>query len=176
MTVRVVVVAAAAAVGVVVVAAVVVTVAAVASAGGGVNNSVGGSGCSCWQHKASQQLAVAAGPTQAAAACDNPLTATCCRLQCPTAPSPRPLTLSCPLALLSRHPTNHSNEGLHVSDHDLLLYLKSLHNQLDTVALHPSAAHMVRGRAKRQDQAHIGCRSCCCIVGLHCDSSCSTQE
>eukprot|EP00775_Hariotina_reticulata_P009952 gene9952-10107_t len=39
--------------------------------------------------------------------------------------------------------TGDGNEALHVADHDLLLYLKSLHNQLDTVALHPTPGHMM---------------------------------
>eukprot|EP00878_Enallax_costatus_P035101 GHUV01039077.1.p1 GENE.GHUV01039077.1~~GHUV01039077.1.p1 ORF type:complete len:332 (+),score=22.17 GHUV01039077.1:218-1213(+) len=35
------------------------------------------------------------------------------------------------------------NEALHIADHDLQLYLRTLHNQLDTVALHPSPEHML---------------------------------
>lgn len=36
------------------------------------------------------------------------------------------------------------NEALHVGEHDLQVYLKSLHNQLESVALHPDPAKMVR--------------------------------
>lgn len=36
-----------------------------------------------------------------------------------------------------------SNEALHIAEHDLQVYLKSLHNQLDTVALHPEPGQMV---------------------------------
>jgi len=35
------------------------------------------------------------------------------------------------------------NEALHVGEHDLQVYLKSLHNQLEAVALHPDPAKMV---------------------------------
>lgn len=37
-----------------------------------------------------------------------------------------------------------SNEGLFVGEHDLQLYLKGLHNQLESVALHPQPGHLVR--------------------------------
>lgn len=36
------------------------------------------------------------------------------------------------------------NEALHVGEHDLQVVLKSLHNELDTVALHPEPSRMVR--------------------------------
>lgn len=35
------------------------------------------------------------------------------------------------------------NEALHVGEHDLQVFLKSLHNELDTVALHPDPSRMV---------------------------------
>jgi hypothetical protein len=36
-----------------------------------------------------------------------------------------------------------SNEALHVAEHDLQLFLKALHNELDTVSLHPDPTRMV---------------------------------
>jgi hypothetical protein len=36
-----------------------------------------------------------------------------------------------------------SNEALHILDHDLLLQLRSLYSQLDSVALHPDPVHLV---------------------------------
>jgi uncharacterized protein YcfL len=38
-----------------------------------------------------------------------------------------------------------SNEALHVLDHELQMFLRTLHKQLETVALHPSPAFMVSG-------------------------------
>jgi hypothetical protein len=40
-------------------------------------------------------------------------------------------------------PTCCSNEALHIGDHDLQVFLKALHNQLETVALHPDPQRMV---------------------------------
>ncbi|WIA30987.1 hypothetical protein OEZ86_001032 [Tetradesmus obliquus] len=34
------------------------------------------------------------------------------------------------------------NEALHIADHELQMFLRTLHKQLETVALHPSPAHM----------------------------------
>jgi hypothetical protein len=36
------------------------------------------------------------------------------------------------------------NEALHVGEHDLQVFLKALHNELDTVAVHPDPVRMVR--------------------------------
>jgi hypothetical protein len=37
-----------------------------------------------------------------------------------------------------------SNEALHIADHELQMFLRTLHKQLETVALHPNPAYMVR--------------------------------
>ena len=48
------------------------------------------------------------------------------------------------------------NEGLVVQDHDLLVFLKALHNQLDTIALHPEPRHLVGS----WDASGSGCIIC----------------
>jgi hypothetical protein len=48
------------------------------------------------------------------------------------------------LLLLLRAACCCSNEALHIPDHELQMFLRTLHKQLETVALHPTPAYMVR--------------------------------
>jgi hypothetical protein len=48
------------------------------------------------------------------------------------------------------------NEALHIADHELQMFLRTLHKQLETVALHPSPAYMVRGSSRSAVAQGIG--------------------
>lgn len=71
------------------------------------------------------------------------------------------------------------NEALHIADYELQMFLRTLHNQLDTVALHPTPEHVV-GDAPRvcsdlhgshatvcvvQQQSSHQCRRFCLVIG-----------
>ncbi len=47
------------------------------------------------------------------------------------------------------HPPTRSNQGLHVADHDLQAHLRTLQDQLETVALNPKPQRMVGGHVER---------------------------
>jgi hypothetical protein len=44
--------------------------------------------------------------------------------------------------------------SIHVNEHDLAVYLKALHNQLSTVALHPAPKRLVSSWGGMQQGRH----------------------
>jgi hypothetical protein len=63
-----------------------------------------------------------------------------------------------------------------VADHDLQLYLKTLHNQLSTVALHPEPGQMVRSLLLRGRRACVPLWPGCGAVGARAHCRCRPSE